>query len=246
MPRTLVPKAPKRIDRTLNPKNTWQFPEITPKTSSQQKAFKALAEEPLVALSGASGTGKTYLALWHAAKALHTGQKAKIILVRAYQPLANRSIGFMPGTLEEKLYPYYQQMLDYLEDFLGKTQVQLQLKNKGIEICSLETIRGRNWQDCTVICDESQNLYPEEVQALVTRCGEDCQMLFCGDISGFQHDTKNKQQGLEYLLEIAKKHKIKGVGAVEFTVDDILRSGVVKDWVKAFNKEQEKNAIQKR
>lgn len=182
-------------------------------------------------------THNTILGCYHAASKLYHGKIKKIILLRAYQPLAGRTIGFTPGEAIDKLLPHYQQMVDYLEDFLGKAQVGLHMKSGAIEICSLETIRGRSWEDCVVIVDESQNLYIEEVQALTTRVGSNCQLILIGDDSGIQTDVVDKKNGLSYLLDIVEKYDIPQVGITYFHIEDILRSGVVKQFVIAYDKE---------
>lgn len=214
-----------------------QFPVLTPKNENQKTLFEGLKFNSLVVAHGSAGTGKTIVACYHAAKKLHFGDVKKIVLLRAYQPLAGRSIGFLPGTAEEKLIPYYQQLLDYFEDCMGKGTVEIALKNKVIEICSLETIRGRSWDDCIVIVDEAQNLYPQEVQALVTRTGENCQMVICGDSSGIQTDVKKGMDGLSYLKSICAKYGIDDSCFVEFTRHDIVRSGMTKQFVIAFEEE---------
>ena len=113
-----------------------------------------MQQKTLVVAAGSAGTGKTMLSLYHAAKQLLEGRTKKIVLIRAYQPLAGRSIGFLPGELEDKLLPYYAQMLNYLEDFLTIPRVDVWRKSGAIEICSLETIRGRSWDYGTIIVDE--------------------------------------------------------------------------------------------
>jgi phosphate starvation-inducible PhoH-like protein len=130
-----------------------QFPVLLPKNENQSKLLEGLKHDTIVVASGSAGTGKTLLACWHAAKKLHYGDIRKIILIRAYQPLAGRSIGMLPGTAEEKLLPFYRQMIDYFEDYLGKATTEIHLKNKTIEICSLETLRGISWNDSIIIVD---------------------------------------------------------------------------------------------
>jgi phosphate starvation-inducible protein PhoH len=182
-------------------------------------------------------THNTMVSCWHAAKKLFYGDVKKIVLIRAYQPLAGRTIGFMPGTAEEKLKPYYQQMLDYLEDFLGKGAVEVGLKSGSIEMCSLETIRGRSWNNTIALIDESQSLFVPEVQALTTRLGEGSQMIFCGDNSGLQTDVKNTMDGLTYLHKLVDKYKIPEVSSIQFTREDICRSDITKSFVIAFEDE---------
>lgn len=214
-----------------------EFPVLLPKNENQRLFMEGLVYDSLVVGHGSAGSGKTILACYHAAKQLHTGQIKKIILLRAYQPLAGRSIGFLPGTADEKLLPYYRQMIDYLEDCFGKASTEIHLKQKTIEICSLETIRGRNWDDCTVIVDEGQNLYVQEVQALMTRMGERCQMIVCGDSSGVQTDIKKGMDGLTYLNKVVHKYRIEDTCFVAFTPEDVVRSGMTKDFVLAFEQE---------
>ena len=128
-------------------------------------------------------------------------------------------------------------MIDYFEDYLGKASTQIHLTQGTIEICSLETIRGRSWNDAVIIVDEAQNLFVPEVQALCTRLGENSQMVFCGDDTGFQTDVKNSMNGLTYLRKLVDKYEIPEVGFVKFNRDDICRSGITKSFVIAFEEE---------
>ena len=198
---------------------------------------EALKYNTIVVAQGSAGVGKTLLACYHAAKKLHYGDIKKIILIRAYQPLAGRTIGMLPGDADQKLLPFYQQMIDYFEDFLGKATTEIHVKNKTIEICSLETIRGRSWSDAIIIVDESQSLFVPEVQALTTRIGENAQMIFCGDNTGNQTDVKNGMDGLTYLNKIVQKYNIPDCQFITFTRDQICRSDVVRDFVIAFEEE---------
>lgn len=222
-----------------------QLPTLTPKNENQRLFMQGLKENTIVVGHGSAGSGKSILACYHAAKKLHYGDIKKVVLIRAYQPLAGRSIGFLPGTAEEKLVPYYQQMLDYFEDYFGKAAVEIHLKNKTIEICSLETIRGRSWSDCCIIVEEAQNLYVPEVQALTTRLGEGSQMIFCGDSSGIQTDIKKGMDGLTYLNKIVSKYNIEDTCFVHFTRDDIVRSGTTRDFVIAYEEEYELDKVGK-
>jgi phosphate starvation-inducible protein PhoH and related proteins len=213
------------------------FPALMPRNEKQSNLLEALKYNTLVVAQGSAGTGKTLISCHHAAKKLHYGDIKKVVLIRAYQPLAGRSIGYLPGTLDEKLIPYYQQMIDYFEDYLGKATTDIHLKNKTIEICSLETIRGRSWENSIIIVDEAESLYVPEVQALVTRVGEGSQMIFAGDNSGTQTDVKNGLDGLTYLDKLTKRYDITDVSFVNFSRDDIVRSGITKEFVIAFEEE---------
>lgn len=214
-----------------------QFPALNPMNDKQKDLQEALKYSTIVVAQGSAGVGKTLLACYHAAKKLHYGDIKKIILIRAYQPLAGRTIGMLPGDSDMKLLPFYQQMIDYFEDFLGKATTEIHIKNKTIEICSLETIRGRSWSDSIIIVDESQSLFVPEVQALTTRIGENSQMIFCGDNTGNQTDVKNGMDGLTYLNKIVKKYDIPDCEFITFTRSEICRSDVVRDFVIAFEEE---------
>lgn len=214
------------------------FPVLLPKNERQSRALEAFKYSTILVLSGWAGTGKTLLSCWHAAKRLKHGDIKKIVLIRAYQPLAGRTIGFMPGDATEKLMPFYQQMIDYLEDYLGVGAVEIALKNKTIELCSLETIRGRSWDDAIIIVDESQSLFIPEVQALSTRLGSNAQMIFCGDDTGQQTDVKNVMNGLRYFTEIINKYEIPDVEQIVFLQEDIVREGLTKEFVVAYEKER--------
>lgn len=214
-----------------------EFPLILPRNEAQKQLQEGLKFNSLVVAAGSSGVGKTLMATYHAARKLHFGDIKKIILIRAYQPLAGRTTGFLPGTLEEKLIPYYAQMLAYLEDALGKGSVEVALKSKTIEICSLETIRGRSWDDAIVLVDEAQGLFPMEVQALCTRIGENCQLIFMGDNSGVQTDNHKGMSGLDYLARIVQKYNIEDCCFVQFTKEHVERGSLTKSFVFAFEDE---------
>lgn len=213
------------------------FPQLLPKNENQRVLLDALKYDKLVVAQGSSGVGKSLLAVWHAAKQLNAKQIKKVVLIRAYQPLAGRSIGLLPGSAAEKLMPFYQQLIDYFEDFLGKATTEIHLKNGSIEICSLETIRGRSWDNAIILVDEAQCLYVPEVQALVTRVGETSQIIFCGDDTGMQTDVKNGMNGLRYLKKLTEKYNISETSFVNFTREDICRSGLTKEFVIAFEEE---------
>ncbi len=220
-----------------------EFPQLHPKNENQKLFLEALKYDTMIVGEGSAGAGKTLLACWHSAKKLHYGDIRKVILLRAYQPLAGRTTGFIPGDFLSKLTPFYQQMIDYFEDYLGKATTQIHLTQGTIEICSLETIRGRSWDNAVVIVDESQNLFIPEVQALCTRLGENSQMIFCGD--NIQSDVKNGMNGLQYLKKLVDKYSIPEVSFIKFTKDDICRSGITKSFVIAFEDEMQADSTGK-
>jgi phosphate starvation-inducible PhoH-like protein len=220
-----------------------KIPQLHPKTQNQQLFMDAMRSTPVVIGAGSAGVGKSLLACWWAASQFTNHRCKKIVLLRAYQPLAGRSVGFRPGSLEDKLHAFYIQLIEYLEDFMGKGAVEVAIRNGEIELGDLESIRGRSWDEGTlVIAEEFQNMFVPEVQAITTRMGEGSQLICIGDDSGFQTDVKRGRNGLEYLISIVEKYKIPDVEIVRFTHDDIVRSGITKDFVLAYEKEMTEDA----
>lgn len=216
-----------------------RIPELYPKTENQKLFIDAMKSSPLVVATAPAGCGKSLLACWWAAHEFLNHRCKKIVLMRAYQPLAGRSIGALPGGVELKLYGYYIQLIEYLQDFMGKGAVDVALRNGEIELGDLQSVRGRSYDEGTmIICDEAQNFYVSEVQALTTRIGEGSQMIFLGDGSGFQTDVRKGTNGLAYLIHIINKYKIDECSVIKFTREDIVRSGIVKSFVIAFEEEE--------
>ena len=207
----------------------------TPKNHNQKLLISALNTDIMVLVNGSAGSGKTMVALAHAAKQLLDKKVEKIVLYRPYQPLANRTVGFLKGTANEKMMPYFAQQVAYLEQFLGKNAVAMAIENGTIELGLLEAARGRSFENAIVVIDESQLLTPAEAQALSTRIGDNCQVVFVGDSN--QRDDRKKESGLSYLERIVSDYMIEDVGIIKFTANDIVRSGITKAFVKAFDQE---------
>ena len=207
----------------------------TPKNHNQKLLMASLNTDIMVLVNGSGGSGKSFCVLAHAAKQLLDKKVEKIVLYRPYQPLANRTVGFLKGSANEKMMPFFAQQVAYLEQFLGKTAVQMAIENGTIELGLLEAARGRSFENAIVVIDESQLLTPAEAQALSTRIGENCQVVFVGDSN--QRDDRKKDSGLSYLERIVNDYMIEDVGIIKFTANDIVRSGITKAFVKAFDQE---------
>ena len=168
-----------------------------------------------------------------AADWLAEGKVKRIILCRPTVSVG-KSMGYLPGDQTEKMAPWMVPLLDPLIDRLGKGFVDYAIKVKKIEIAPLETMRGRTFSEAFVIVDEAQNLTLHELKMLVTRVGEGTQLVIDGDVA--QTDIMRDTSGLSKLLTIARRHNI-NCAAVELGLDDIVRSGIVKEWLVAFHKE---------
>lgn len=209
--------------------------KLQPKTNKQKLYQHMLEQMTLVVAEGMAGTGKTMLPCYHAASLMLAKKIEKIVLIRPYTPLANKTIGFLPGTDEQKLMPYVLPMVGYLRDALGSATVDIMLADKRIEIQALESIRGRSFNDSYIICDEAQTAMVAEIQALTTRIGENCTLVITGDRR--QNDLKKGENGISYLKRILDTYEIRDSGVIEFGVEDCVRSGICFDFLVAYENE---------
>ena len=131
---------------------------------------------------GPAGTGKTWIAATFAADLLRTGRIDKIMLTRPNVP-CGRSLGFFPGTLEDKFAPWAAPVSEAIKDRIGKAAYEIALKRGDIELVPFEVMRGRSWKNAFVLLDEAQNATPAEIKTFLTRIGEDCTVVINGDVS---------------------------------------------------------------
>jgi len=202
---------------------------MVPLTENQGHYITALKTQPQVVVLGPAGTGKTYIAGTYAADRLRERKIDKIIITRPNVP-GGKSLGFFPGTLEEKIAPWVAPLTEALKERMGVGAFEVALKNGDIEIVPFEVMRGRTFKNCIIILDEAQNTIPSEIKMFLTRIGEDCQVIINGDVS--QSDLK-EQSGLRCIIHLIKS-KMLSVPIIEFTLDDIVRSGICAMWVRAF------------
>jgi phosphate starvation-inducible PhoH-like protein len=206
------------------------LPPIKPLNPTQATYLDALRTSPQVIVLGPAGTGKTWMAATHAADLFRTGRIDKIILTRPNVP-CGRSLGFFPGSLEEKFAPWAVPVAEAIKERIGKAAYEIALKNGEIELVPFEVMRGRSWKNAFVLLDEAQNSTPAEIKTFLTRIGEDCSVVINGDIS--QCDLDNAS-GLSAVLALIKSQGLP-VPVVEFTREDIVRSGLCAMWVRAFD-----------
>lgn len=225
----------KRKERRNAEDKTLHKPEIfyAPKTQSQSELYHNLDSTSLMVALGPAGTGKTFTCCMKAAQWLSRGSITKIILTRANVP-TGKSLGAIPGTLEEKLAPWMMPMTDVLKEALGKGFYEYCVKRERIQTVSLETIRGRSFSHAMILVDESQQLTIDEVKAITTRIGEGSILVLMGDPK--QTDLKS-QSGLVKFVDLLERHKPKGCGIIEFDLDDIVRSDTCANMVRMFYKE---------
>jgi phosphate starvation-inducible PhoH-like protein len=205
------------------------LPPIKALNPTQASYLDALRTSPQVIVMGPAGTGKTWIAATHAADLFRNGVIDKIILTRPNVP-CGRSLGYFPGTLEDKFAPWAAPVVEAIKERIGKAAYEIALKKGDIELVPFEVMRGRSWKNAFVLFDEAQNSTPAEIKTFLTRIGEDCTVVINGDVN--QCDL-NETSGLRTVIHMIKSQMLP-VPVVEFTRDDIVRSGVCAMWVRAF------------
>ncbi len=199
---------------------------------SQKLYIDALRTHQQIIVLGPSGTGKTFVAATYAAN-LYAQRKIDKIIITRPAVSVGKSLGALPGTLEEKFGPWLSPVLSVLEEQLGKNKVETDMKNGNIQMAPLEYMRGSSFKDSFVLADECQNLDVAQFKMLVTRIGENCTLVMNGDIR--QSDIK-EQSGLSKAIHLAKKYSIDAC-VVEFGIDDVVRSDICRQWLEAFYEE---------
>lgn len=231
----MVQQEPTRSKRKTTYKNAElkEPAQLLPQTEKQAEYIKAIQDSNQIIVLGPAGTGKTYIAATYAANLYLTKQIDKIIVTRP-NVAAGKSIGYFPGTLEEKMMPWVMPVLEVLHWHLGKGAVDTGIKNGNIEIAPFETMRGRSFRDAFVILDEAQNVTPHEIKMFLTRVGENCKVILNGDV--FQSDLQ-ETSGLSKAIHMVKKYLLP-VPVIEFGMQDIVRSDLCKQWIAAFMQEE--------
>ncbi len=206
--------------------------DLQPLNHNQRIYMTALATKDQVYAIGSSGTGKTYIAAVHAANQYLRRKISKIIITRP-NVAVGKDLGYLPGDMLEKYAPWAAPVLETLNAQLGKEVVATALKNGNIELAPLSYMRGRNISNAIIIVDEAQNMTLAELKMLLTRIGEGTQVIIAGDVK--QTDLKSGS-GLHIIIRLIRKYNLH-IPVIEFTSDDIVRSGICKQWIEIFDKE---------
>ena len=205
---------------------------IKPRTENQQQLVEAFYNNDMIFAVGPAGTGKTYLSIALAVKALKEKTIKKIILSRPAVE-AGEKLGFLPGDMKDKIDPYLQPLYDALEDMLPQAKLQEMMEKHVIQIAPLAFMRGRTLSDAVVILDEAQNTTCAQIRMFLTRMGWNTKMIITGDMT--QIDLPREQKsGLKEALNILTG--IEGIGVVELTRKDIVRHKLVTRIVNAYEK----------
>ena len=203
---------------------------IKARTKNQQRLIESYGQNDMVFAVGPAGTGKTYLSIALAVKALKEKTAKKIILSRPAVE-AGEKLGFLPGDMKDKIDPYLQPLYDALEDMLPQVKLQDMMEKHIIQIAPLAFMRGRTLSDAVVILDEAQNTTPAQIRMFLTRMGWNTKMIITGDMTQIDlpHSTKS---GLIEALHIL--NKVEGIGIVNLDRSDIVRHKLVTRIVNAY------------
>jgi len=207
---------------------------IKPKSPKQKMMVDLSEKNDLLFVSGPAGTGKTYVAVCLAVKALKNNEVKRIILTRPAVE-SGESLGFLPGDLNEKIDPYMAPLYDALTDLLSPTKLKYYFKNKIIEIVPLAFMRGRTLDEAFVILDEAQNATILQMKMFLTRMGSSAKFIITGDET--QVDLpKNKKSGFIHAVNILKN--VKKIGFLKLEDKDVIRHHIVKLIIKAYKENE--------
>lgn len=205
---------------------------IRPKTSNQKKYVDAIDKHTVTFGIGPAGTGKTYLAMAKAVQALQSKQVNRIILTRPAVEAGER-LGFLPGTLHEKIDPYLRPLFDALHDMLDPDAIPRLMSSGTIEVAPLAYMRGRTLNDSFIILDEAQNTSPEQMKMFLTRLGFSSKMVVTGDITQIDLPT-HQESGLSIVRDILEG--IDDISFMDLTSEDVVRHRLVSEIVDAYGR----------
>ena len=214
---------------------------ITPRSENQRRLVDEYKKNDMLFAIGPAGSGKTYISIALAVRALKNKEVRKIILSRPAVE-AGEQLGLLPGEMQEKIDPYLQPLYDSLQDMIPAQKLQEYMENQTIQIAPLAFMRGRTLNDAVVILDEAQNTTTQQIKMFLTRMGHNTKMIITGDST--QIDLpRSTRSGLLDALEILKN--VSGIGFVEMTDKDIVRHKLVTKIVNAYNEYEENLKLRK-
>lgn len=208
--------------------------DLIPRSKNQESLVLALldASQHIVITAGPAGTGKTYLAMQAAVKALKEGDCDRIILTRPAVGVEGEQHGFLPGNLVAKMEPWTRPLLDVLREYYRPQEIAAMIEDQVIEIAPLAFMRGRTFKHSWIIADEMQNATPAQVKMLMTRIGSNSKIIITGDVE--QADRQNGDNGLMDLCERLQKGGVNGIAVCHLDGRDIQRHKIIGSVLKLY------------
>jgi phosphate starvation-inducible PhoH-like protein len=223
-------------------KNQFENKFTKPKNISQDEYINLLKNKnkKIVVATGPAGTGKTLFATEYGVRNFLLGNYEKLIFTRPSVSV-DEELGFLPGTLEEKMAPWVRPIYDILYNFVSPREVVAMMEDKVIEIAPLGYMRGRTFKNCWIVADEMQNSTISQMKMLLTRLGENSRLVITGDLE--QYDRINELNGLEDFLSKFKGKRSSSITSFQFSRDDIQREEVVKEILEIYSAEHTMNYL---
>ena len=221
-------QAPKAASRRI---------DLVPRTRNQEQLVLALQnpDAHIVVTVGPAGTGKTYLAMQAAVKALKEGQCDRIVMTRPAVEVEDERHGFLPGNLVAKMEPWTRPLLDVMREYYRPQDIVTMIEDQVVEISPLAFMRGRTFKNSWIIADEMQNATPNQMKMLLTRLGENSKMVVTGDTQ--QADRKEKDNGLLNFQKLFENFQSRYIDGIEFETKDIRRHPAVAEVLKLYGED---------
>lgn len=235
MSRNRAAKAQKRMTQVENtiqfnqakPRQQARKIDLVPRTRNQERLVLALQDsaQHIVVTAGPAGTGKTYLAMLAAVKALREGECERIVMTRPAVGVEDERHGFLPGNLIAKMEPWTRPLLDVMREYYRPQDIVMMMEDQIVEIAPLAFMRGRTFKRSWIVADEMQNATPAQIKMLMTRIGQDSKIVITGDVE--QADRKRGDNGLWDLCERLTGTPITGISVCDMTAKDIQRHAII-------------------
>ena len=219
---------------TTRPKINTRIVQLVPKSANQENYILAILNPKvdIVIAAGPAGTGKTYIAMQAAIKAMKAGECERIILSRPAIGVDDEQHGFLPGDINAKMEPWTRPLFDVLREYYSAKEIAHMLEEQIVEIAPLAFCRGRNFKKSYVILDEAQNCTPSQLKMIMTRIGIGSKIIITGDID--QGDRKTNDNGLLDLQNRLKKTSVPGLAMCQLDMKDVQRHNIIEHILKMY------------
>ena len=243
MSRNRAQKAQKRmqVENTISfnqaPQRAKPRPvTLIPRTRNQERLILALQDDasPIVATVGPAGTGKTYLAMLAAIRALREGACDRIVMTRPAVGVEDEQHGFLPGDLTRKMEPWTRPLLDVMREYYRAQDIVAMIEDQVVEIAPLAFMRGRTFKNSWIIADEMQNATPAQAKMLMTRIGTNSKIVITGDVE--QADRNNGDNGLMDLCDRLQQRAVNGIAVCAMEARDVQRHKIIGDVLRLYSK----------